>query len=59
MNDMRKSNGFKPVDLVFVDMIMTKAQDESKDPSEPIFSNKMSSTIVRKFLAKTTEDADN
>lgn len=57
---MRKANGFKPVDLVFVDMIMTKTQDEeSNDENQPIYSNKMSSTIVRKFLAKTKEEAEN
>lgn len=47
INKAREEAGLKPLDLVFVDMILA---DENKDTQNK-FSNKTSSTYIREYLA--------
>lgn len=48
VNDQRAASGLKPVELVFVNMILAEhgAKDKPKN-----FSNKVSSTHIREYLA--------
>lgn len=41
VNDSREKNGLRPVQLVFVDMILSDIEEKSQ------FSNKTSSTYIR------------
>ena len=47
INEKRKENDISELPLVFVDMIIAKVNDDSGEK----FSNKMSSTLIREFLA--------
>lgn len=49
INKTRMESGLQPLELVFVDMIMTKTKDD-KDDSDPVYSNKMSSSLIREYL---------
>jgi pantetheine-phosphate adenylyltransferase len=49
LNVIRKERGLKECELVFVDMILADLDDEGGSQN---FSNKSSSTQVRKFLAE-------
>ncbi len=46
INEVRSKNGIKPLDLVFVDMILAETDVNSKN-----FSNKLSSTNIRQYLS--------
>ncbi len=50
INDMRASNGLEPLELVFVDMIISdfKVADHLMQSQ---FSNKTSSTYIREYLS--------
>jgi phosphopantetheine adenylyltransferase len=49
VNAKRKENGLDPVELVFVDMV--KVEENETDAK---FSNKMSSTLIRKKLLENS-----
>lgn len=53
INEARSKNGLPPLELVFADMILTS--DPSSEADEK-FSNKMSSTMIRKYLDSTTAE---
>ena len=46
VNEARGKNGLKPVDLVFVDMILAQTELDQAN-----YSNKISSTNIRQYLA--------
>ena len=47
VNEARERNGLKPVQLVFVDMILSDIVEGGAE-----FSNKTSSTHIREYIAK-------
>ena len=52
INEAREAKGMTPLQLVFADMILTADPSSPRGDTEATsFSNKMSSTIVRSFLA--------
>ena len=51
LNNIRRERGLKEAELVFVDMIMADIDNEGTVESEK-FSNKSSSTLIRKYLAE-------
>lgn len=50
INEKRKENQIPELPLVFVDMIIAKVNENTGEE----FSNKMSSTLIREFLAKSS-----
>lgn len=46
INEIRINHGIKPLDLVFVDMILAEQDINNKN-----FSNKLSSTNIRQYLS--------
>lgn len=52
INDLRKKNGLPEVVLVFADMVMASEDGDSEGVN---FSNKISSTIIRRHLEKMTK----
>ena len=56
INTARQAKGLPPLDLVFADMILTSdpaaPDDDFSDNSN--FSNKMSSTLIRKHLSNAS-----
>jgi hypothetical protein len=51
VNDARAHNGLNPLTLVFVDMILAEISEEDRATASQ-FSNKTSSTFIRKYLSK-------
>jgi len=47
INEVRAKNNLQPLELVFVDMILAESDSNKKN-----FSNKLSSTNIRKYLSE-------
>ena len=49
LNNIRREKGWKECELVYVDMVLA---DMANDGTAQVYSNKSSSTAVRKYLAE-------
>ena len=48
INEARVKNGFPPLEIVFAEMVLAEVIEGGEDQ----FSNKVSSTFIRKFIAE-------
>ena len=51
INKARQDKGLTPLQLVYADMILTEDPSSDAGGDQEKFSNKMSSTVVRRFLS--------